>query len=342
MTTVVGWDIGGAHVKAARIVDGKLCDVRQVACPLWLGTEKLASVINELRDTFGSADLQAATMTGELADAFPNRRSGVREIAATLEAGLGNVVIYAGPIGFVAAGDASAKSAAVASANWHASAAFAAMQLGSGLFVDMGSTTTDIIPFNDGDVRALGYTDAKRLASGELAYTGYTRGFLMSIADHAPFAGTITRLANEHFATTADVYRILGELDEAVDQLPAADGREKTKPASHARLARMIGLDAGSANHEAWFNLASWFAEMQMRQIEDAARLVLSRNEVKRDAPVLGAGTGLPVVRRLAARLNRPFIDFATLFDDDPWAGHCAPAVAVARLGAVYLARALA
>ena len=49
---------------------------------------------------------------------------------------------------------------------------------------------------------------------------------------------------NEWFATTADVYRLLGELDPAHDQQPAADNGDKDLPATRRRLARMIGRDA--------------------------------------------------------------------------------------------------
>ena len=68
----------------------------------------------------------------------------------------------------------------IASANWHACAALIAGKHTSALFVDLGSTTTDIVPIVDGKVAARGYTDAQRLAAGELIYTGLVRGFVMA------------------------------------------------------------------------------------------------------------------------------------------------------------------
>ena len=56
----------------------------------------------------------------------------------------------------------------IASANWHASAALIARCCREALLVDMGSTTTDIVPIVAGAVAARGYTDAERLATGEL------------------------------------------------------------------------------------------------------------------------------------------------------------------------------
>ena len=165
--------------------------------------------------------------------------------------------------------------AEIASANWHASARFVAARLGNGLFVDMGSTTTDLIALADGEVAARGYTDAERLEAGELVYTGMVRSFLMSIAARVPFQGRSMPLMNEYFANMADVYRLLGELPPGADQQATADGREKTVEGSRARLARMLGLDAAEASKEAWIEVARAFREAQLRTLHDAAMLVL-------------------------------------------------------------------
>ena len=65
-----------------------------------------------------------------------------------------------------------------------------------------------------GEIAASGYTDAERLETGELVYTGLVRGFIMATAPRAPFDGGWTSLVNENFANMADVHRILGTLDE--------------------------------------------------------------------------------------------------------------------------------
>jgi (4-(4-[2-(gamma-L-glutamylamino)ethyl]phenoxymethyl)furan-2-yl)methanamine synthase len=338
---VVGWDIGGAHVKAAWIEDRRVVEVRQLPCPLWLGADRLAPVVETLRSAFGPADLHIATMTGELADVFPDRRTGVLTITDALLHAVpsGTLRLYAGRKGIIAPAAAAARVEDIASANWHASAALAARR-GDGLLVDIGSTTTDIIPLRDGSAHGRGYTDAERMACGELVYTGLTRSFVMALASRAPFAGAWTTLAAEYFASVADVHRILGTLDEAADQMDTADGRPKTVDASRARLARMIGHDAGDATDADWFGLAAWFAETQLRQIHDGALLVLSGAGLPQDAPVIAAGVGAAIVRQLADRLGRRCVSFGSLFAADAsadgvnWADACAPAVAVALLAA--------
>ena len=341
MQKIIGWDIGGAHVKAACIEGGHIAAVRQLACPLWLGADRLAPVLETVRSAFGAAELHVATMTGELADVFPDRRTGVLAIADELVRALpaGSLRLYAGRSGIIDASAVTRHVGDIASANWHASAALAARH-GDGLFVDIGSTTTDIVPLRDGRVCARGYTDAERLGCGELVYTGLTRAFVMAMGGRAPFGGAWTTLAAEYFASAADVHRVLGTLDEAADQMETADGRAKTADASRARLARMIGRDAGDAGEADWHGLAVWFAEMQLRQVHDGALLVLSGAGLPADAPVIAAGVGASIVQLLAERLGRRCVSFAGLFGDGAvaggvnWVDGCAPAVAVALLAA--------
>ncbi len=45
MKTIAGLDIGGAHVKAARLADGQLKAVEQHSCPLWQGLDKLDAAL---------------------------------------------------------------------------------------------------------------------------------------------------------------------------------------------------------------------------------------------------------------------------------------------------------
>src|SRR5258705_9769778 len=115
----------------------------------------------------------------------------------------------------------------------------------------MVSTTTYVVAVVDGAVASSGYTDAQRFAADELVYTGLVRSFIMACADRAPFKGSWTPLINENFANMADVYRILGSLPADADMMATADGREKTRKSSLARLARMVGADPADAHDPA-------------------------------------------------------------------------------------------
>jgi len=338
MTTVVGWDVGGVHLKAARAEDRRIVRAAQFASPLRGGLERLRQAFGEAKALAGRADHHVVTMTGELADTFASRPEGVEQLAALVAAELTDapVLIYAGPAGLVRPRDARKHAAAIASANWHVCAGLVAHQCTSALFVDLGSTTTDVVPLVGGKVAARGYTDAQRLAAGELVYTGLVRGFVMATADRAPLAGAWTTLINENFATMADVHRILGSLPDGADLMPTADGRDKTAAASRARLARMVGADAADLDATAIHALAGWFAEAQLRAIVDAAMLAASAVALPVDAPVVGAGIGTAIVAEAARRLHRPYVAFDGLIDVAPEARaaavHCAPAAALALL----------
>ena len=105
----------------------------------------------------------------------------------------------------------------VAAANWHALAAFCGRycRSGCGLLLDIGSTTTDIIPLAEGKPVARGKTDTERLIHGEMVYTGVERTPVCAIVDRVPYRERSVGVAAEWFATTRDVYLILGEFAES-------------------------------------------------------------------------------------------------------------------------------
>jgi probable H4MPT-linked C1 transfer pathway protein len=333
---VAGFDIGGAHLKVTRAENGRMAEAVTIGMPLWQGLDRLEAALLEAAPVYANADLNAFTMTGELADVFPSRDVGVATLLSRISGhfpGRENL-IYAGRSGFVGMNEAAGLANDVASANWHATAALVGKLAGDALFVDMGSTTTDLIPVSGGAVANQGYNDAERLLSGELVYTGYTRTFLFGVASSAPVRGRMTPLMNEYFASMADVNRILGVLDENDDKHPSADGQEKTVAGSIARLARMTGRDGADLEAAEWEAVARWFSEQQLRLIHDAAFRI--SGSVVADAPIVGAGIGRLQIKRLAERMERQFVDLADLIPADDAArseaSSAGPASAVALL----------
>jgi probable H4MPT-linked C1 transfer pathway protein len=184
-----------------------------------------------------------------------------------------------------------------------------------------------------------GYGDASRLASGELVYAGVVRTPVMAFGDRIRFEGLCVPPMAEFFATAADVYRLTGELPRGTDQLPAADGGSKTPNASARRLARMIGRDAASAPLESWRRCARNLGALQLDTLLQACEEVASRSRLPATAPLVGAGIGTFVARKLARRARRRYVDFGRLAGGggSPWLSYCAPAVAVAVLGQLHL-----
>ena len=338
-----GWDIGGAHLKVASLdPSGRLIEVRQLACPLWQGLEQLDEACATLGLAGASASaVHAITMTGELCDIFHDRASGVREILARVTAQLdarARLRVYAGTDGWLTPDAAGAATAAVASANWHALATLVAEFVRDGILLDIGSTTTDVIPIEDGEVASRGRDDATRLEFGELVYTGVARTPVMAVCRKVPIQGRWQSLAAELFATMADVHRLLGELDESHDQLTSADGRAKDTTASARRLARMLGRDLDhDATPEDMRGVAAYLAGRQRRAIEDAVAVQASRATRRAHTlPLIGAGAGSFVAAQLARGSGREYLAFETLIGADAElaraAALAAPAVAVAKL----------
>ena len=340
----LGWDVGGAHIKVAAFgLDGRLKAVRIAPCPVWKGAEHLSQTVRELRAEFEPDVPSAVTMTSEVADLWPDRHAGVVGTAALLmvELGMAPLALFAGPDGFVQPEQAAAHADTIGSANWYATAAVLSHLLPAGLLVDIGSTTSDIIPFGEGRVGARGFTDAERLANNELIYTGSARTPVMAMAAQAPFAGLWLPLMAEHYATSADVHRLTGDLPENADLHPSADGGPKTIEGSARRLLRMVGHDLNAKTQPKVAGLARHLAEAQLHRLSDALDCVLSG--VTEDVElVVGAGVGRFIAAKLAERRNIAYLDLADVLTDDPAlardAADCAPAVAVGLLSAALTA----
>ena len=336
--TWAGLDVGGAHLKAARLdPGGRVVAAVQIPCALWQGLDRLEKALDEVQSLTEGATAVAVTMTGELVDLFPDRPTGVTRLLAALERRFGASPLRVwSTAGFLDVHGAAADPLSVASANWLATASYAAQQVGDGLFVDIGSTTTDIVPLTRGQPVARGRTDRERLVSGELIYTGSVRTPLMVVAREVPFAGEWVPVMAEYFATMADVWRILGKLPADADQHPAADNGPKTIEASMQRLARTVGSDLQDAAPEGWMALASSFAREQIDQLTRAIERQLSLRPGRDKVPIVAAGCGSFIAAKIATRMNLNYKDFADLVPSEPQAaaevGRCAPAVAVALL----------
>lgn len=327
-----GYDVGGAHLKVARVEGGRVTAAAQFPCALWNGLDQLDAALNAAKHLTAGADQHAVTMTGELCELFPSRHDGVIALTRHVADRLGNsTTFYRGLKGFGTADAAIADTDSVASANFLATAQAIARVRSRMLLIDMGSTTTDIIPCD----RPQGLSDAERLQTGELVYTGFTRTPVPSVTTRGVLAGQWQTLARDTFATMADVRSVLGELPDDIAHDATADGRGHSIEASLARLARGFGRDAELRHLATWQVSAGHIREAQVRTIYDGAVQVLSRPGLQVDS-VVAAGIGAPVAEVIARRLGLPSVTFGELLGAD---ASCrlavtryAPAVAVALL----------
>ncbi len=336
---IIGWDIGGANIKAALV--GRrgrgLVGLRTRARPyeIWRESGGLAEVLLEMSDELepGTGPEHAVTITAELSDAFRIKAEGVRFVLDAVERAFGSEKIHPFTLGggFVTPDRLREDPLAGAATNWLAGALFIAERHPDCILVDMGSTTTDIIPIRNGRPVNRGNTDTGRLSSGELVYTGITRTNPNTVVGEVPLGGGRCRVAAEYFAAMADVYLILGRITPEQYGCPTADGREKTISAARERLARLVCSDGELMGEREIHALALYLGEKQIQLIVEAVFQVMSGAVGEGEkVPLVAMGSGRFLIEEAAGRLGLEVIEPEGLRDDRAAAAF--PAVAVSWL----------
>lgn len=332
MNDCLALDIGGANIKLA---DGRGF-ARSTPFALWKTPSLLASQISQCLQSAPVCGTLAVTMTGELADCFETKDQGVQAIvAAVTEASAERQVWFYQTNGeFVTADTAGVTPLLTAASNWHALATFVLRYTeGSpAVLIDVGSTTTDIVPLMNGQVACRGTTDPERLLTGELVYTGVERSPVCAITSQLPWRGTMCPVAQEFFATSGDAYLLLGELPEAPNDCQTADGKPFTRSAAHTRLARMICGDRELITVEEARVFAEAIFKMQLTMLERGYRKVVGNMPCAPDRLIL-SGHGKFLARRMIDQINAshlPTISLRALLGPD--VSRCATAHAVAVL----------
>jgi (4-(4-[2-(gamma-L-glutamylamino)ethyl]phenoxymethyl)furan-2-yl)methanamine synthase len=331
---ILGWDVGGANVKAALIADGNETSPRIVerAFPLWREPDRLTAVLADMAAELGRARTMAVTMTAELADCFATKGEGVSFVLDAFHEAFPDVEpwVYGLDGRFRSVEAARRRPYDVAAANWVASATLVARTIPDALLVDVGSTTTDIIPIAAGRVAARGRTDASRLCSGELVYTGALRTPVCAIVRSVPLRGRRCRVAAEHFAIAADVHLWLGRLAGREYTCDTPDGAGRTRREAGRRIARMVCADRKQLRAADITAIAAHVAAMQVRHIANGIRQVMRRPGGSCPRVAVLAGQGRGIARSAAEEAGLATIDMASSVGSD--AARAAPAAAVAYL----------
>lgn len=272
---MLGIDVGGANVK---VVTEYRVDT--VYCPLWEG-----SPLGEILSRYATMDSEgvAVVMSGELADCFCTKIEGIAWIVKTVQEVFPGAVFYGTDGRFH-----DSPVPVLAAANWLASATYLHTSEPNGLLVDMGSTTTDIIPLSD-PLSLRGLTDLRRLQMGYLLYTGLLRTTIPAVIRSVPLGNTPTPVSAEYFATSADAHLVLGHIGEADYSCDTPDGKGKDRRSCLRRLARVLCADLEEIGEGGAMQVAVAFWEEQLAMIRE----VVSRaGRASGAGPVLTAGIG--------------------------------------------------
>jgi probable H4MPT-linked C1 transfer pathway protein len=348
LVTVIGLDIGGANTKAAflRTKNGCVEELRTSIeyFPVWKAPEKLANVLSTLKENVSSnakLDGVGLTMTAELSDAYQTKREGVNHILACAAQIFADLPVFVLDVGasLISMEEAKSEPLGVAAANWAATGWLVAQMIKTCVIVDVGSTSTSIIPVIDGHVSAAGKTDLEKLRVGELVYTGSLRTNVAAIVRSVPFRDGAAQVSSELFAQSGDVHLVLGNITEEEYTTETADGRGKTKREAMARLARVVCADIEMLTEEEIVQIARYVYNKQVDQVIEGLKQVYSR--VKSLAtvkfPVVITGFGKDFLAKTAAQRLRveKIIDLSKLMPSD--VVMASPAAGVALMAASKL-----
>ena len=313
MVAVIGWDIGGANTKAVflRTEKGYVKEIKTAIeyFPVWKDPEKLVSVLSKLKEKVsGNVKLDGVglTMTAELSDAYQTKREGVIHVLACAVEAFYGLPLFVLDVDATLRSiiDAKAEPLKVAAANWVATGWMVAQQVKTCVVVDVGSTSTSIIPVIDGRISAAGKTDLEKLIFGELVYTGSLRTNVAAIVSSVPLREGITRVSSELFAQSGDVHLVLGNISEEEYTTETADGREKKRREALARLVRVVCADTEMLTEEEIVQIAKYVHGRQVKQVADGLNQVYSRVKSLASAkiPVVITGLGKEFIARTAAQ----------------------------------------
>lgn len=330
---MLGWDIGGVNTKVAVLRSGRLGEVRSGLEPYELQRDPsaLAPTLVRLacRLEPDPISAHAVTMTAELSQLFRSKREGVDFVLDALERAFPGAPIAVYTVGgsFLTPAEARLRPLEVAASNWAATGALVASFEPDAILIDIGTTTTDIIPIAGGTVRALGLTDPERLRSGELVYTGALRTPGEALVEQVPIPGGHAGVSAEGFALIGDALLWLGRLGTDAYTTPTPDGRPASREFAGERLARLVCADREMLDEAAIDGIALALAEAQL------ARVVGGLERVRRRWPSITfavvTGLGEFIAAEAAARAG---LTVVTLRDRLGEAAVTAPAAAVAWL----------
>ncbi|MBM4240830.1 MAG: H4MPT-linked C1 transfer pathway protein [Euryarchaeota archaeon] len=302
---IAGFDIGGANSDLAIINFDDYGNVLNIKTkfkylPMWIKKDELEMALLELLgNDRNKIDAVGVCMTAELVDAYKTKKEGVLDIARKIEETFSMPIGFVGLEGMLSFDKLLLNPLKVAAANWIATAELASRISNNCIIVDVGSTTTDIIPIKNGSECAAGRSDLERLGTGELVYTGALRTNIATLIYKVPFKGHWLRVSSELFAITADIHLVLGNISKNDYTCSSPDGAGKSRSESIRRISRVVCGDMDVLSTSDVFEIAKYIYKTQVKQISKAVLEVSKREGISK---VVTTGLGMDFLAAEAAK----------------------------------------
>jgi len=143
----------------------------------------------------------------------------------------------------------------------------------------------------------------------------------------------IVPLASELFATTGDVYLLLGLISEEEFTGETTDGKPVSKENAKARLAKIVCSDSNQLAHNDIMDIARQIKEKQFEKLSDALDHVLTRFRAlyELNPEIILIGSGANTIGMSLLRMNGIYEQIIAddILDESSLNVFCAFAVAV-------------
>ncbi|RAP49829.1 MAG: hypothetical protein BZ136_02730 [Methanosphaera sp. rholeuAM74] len=281
---IMGIDIGGANtdISIAQIEenDVEIIENEKKYIPMWKNRKKLRTYLKTLNKK--EIDVICATITAELSDTYTTKKEGIADITKTLiqEFPQSKIkfVTHDGLQDYTYTQENPLK---VAAQNWVATLNLVKHIQKDCIFIDMGTTTTDIIPIKNSQKATPYYTDLDRLIHGELVYTGMLRTNLATITQTLNYQEHDTPLASELFAITADMHIVLENITPQQYTCNTPDNKGKDTLSCKRRISRLLCADLDMLNDEDITSITTQLYNAQKEQIKSGLKKVTEKTDLK-------------------------------------------------------------
>ncbi|MCD1293661.1 H4MPT-linked C1 transfer pathway protein [Methanocella sp. CWC-04] len=316
---ILGIDIGGANTKAASS-DGKFTMSKYL--PLWKEAD-LEGTLRSIKEAAGDIDAVGVAITGELADCYPTKKEGIEHISSVVKKVFKNAVFYGSDGKFYRD---TPDHKLFSAANWVASARYVGMVHKDILFIDIGSTTTDIIPVV-GSLPAAGMTDFQRLAHNELIYAGALRTNIAALLQRVNIKDMDVRTSSELFAITGDAYLLLERITPEEYTCDTPDCGSKDSKGAALRLARVVCCDLEELDMGDVMDIARQVHTYQVDTLKEAVDELVKLHGLNK---AIICGQGSFIAKDALLGMHIPFTMLSAEYGDE--ISKVFPAYAVARL----------
>jgi len=282
---IMGLDIGGANTDCCiyNINDDKceLIKTNKEYLPMWNNKEELESCLERFKK-YEKLDVVIVTTTAELSDGYKSKEEGIHDITKKVMNVFNEEDIFF--VTFNGLKDyeyVKENPLDMAAANWIATSHLIANIKKDCIFMDMGTTTTDIIPIKDSHEIAEGHSDLERLCSGELVYSGMLRTNIATIVNQIPVKNTFASVSSELFTITADLYRILNDITEEEYICDTPDNKAKDILSCKRRLSRLVCAQLDDFDDKEILEIAKYVKNEQVEQISKSLEKVVIKTGIE-------------------------------------------------------------